>query len=333
MAIWNDMLFVPTCQYEGEAPLFGLDADNGGTLWQNNDAYEGYWDSSPVVVDSVIYICGQDGRCRGIEAITGTTVWEVVAASEYDLTATPAYYGGRLFFGNESGSYYCLDASDGSEIWSVPGTQHGSSAVADGIVFYGEYDADTSMVLARDTEDGQEIWSYPIASPYGLQSSPAVTDGIVYFAGTDWNLYAFGSELKFTYLDDLFAEVGANELIVTSYDDGVAAAADTTSFTVTQTGLIVDPMNRLSLQVSPNPFGHSTEITFSLPKSADARVTIYDLTGRLVRDFGETGMAEGEHELIWDGRDDSGEHVSTGLYLCRVRTPDATETTGICMLR
>lgn len=53
-----------------------------------------------------------------------------------------------------------------------------------------------------------------------FQGSPAITDGVVYIPAIDGNLYAFGAGLKYTYLDDLFAQVGANELIVTSFNEG-----------------------------------------------------------------------------------------------------------------
>ena len=254
MTIWNNMLFVPTFQFQDEGFLFALDASNGDIIWQNSDSYGGYWDSSPVVVDSVIYIACADGSCRAIEAMSGQTVWETPITPDDQIDATIAYHDQRLYFGDRTVSYHCLSAIDGETIWEVPGEQHNASGIADGIVFYGEYShPDGARVFALDCETGQEVWSYRTNGEY-IRSGPAITDGIVYIAGQDWNLYAFGTELKYTYLDDLFAAVGPNELIVTSYDDGVAVAADTISFTVTQTGLMVDPMNRLSLQVSPNPF-------------------------------------------------------------------------------
>ena len=188
---------------------------------------------------------GEDSRTRGINAMTGITVWEVDITPGTYLSATIAYHDGRLYFGDQVDAFHCLDASNGSTIWSVPGVEHGSSGIADGIVFYGEgsnYYDESAHVFALNCENGQVVGSYLTDSgPYGIVSSPAITDGVMYIAATDGYLYAFGTGLKYTYLDDLFAQVGANELIVTSFDEGVAVAADTINFTVTGTGINLEP--------------------------------------------------------------------------------------------
>jgi len=299
LTVCSGMVFIPA--YMGS--LYALDANTGSLVWENADSYGGYWDSSPVVVDNIIYISGDDSRTRAIDAITGVTVWEVDITPGTYISATPAYHNGRLYFGDQVDSYHCLDASDGSTIWSVPGVQHGSSGIADGIVFYGEgsnYYADSARVFALNCETGQEVWSYMTNSgPYGIVSCPAITDGVMYIAATDGNLYAFGTGLKYTYRDDLFAEVGANELIVTSFDGGVAVAADTVNFTVTGTGINLPPSSLLGLCASPNPFSSSLSISYSLPVSAEAKLSVYDLSGRLVEILEAGSMSSGEHILTW----------------------------------
>ncbi len=331
MAVWNNMVFVPTC-WDNESPLYALNANTGSIIWENMDSYEGYWDSSPVVVDSLIYIGGIDGKIRAIDAITGITVWE---AETYPggtyFTATPAYNDNRLYFG--FGNYCCLDASTGSIIWSVPGQQHGSSGIADGMVFYGEeYNPDDARVIALDCDTGEEIWSYATGSKF-IQSSPAITDGVVYIAATDWNLYAFGTGLKYTYRDDLFAEVGSNELIVTSFDEGIPVAADTISFTVTGTGISLEPTHRLGLCASPNPFHSTASISFELSEPGYTLIEVYDLSGRIIYSLNDSELTAGEHSVQWDGRRRNGEPVSAGLYFCRIQSGSITETTGLCLLR
>ena len=300
LTVWNDMVFIPT--YSGS--LHALDANTGSAIWENTESYGGYWDSSPVVVDGVIYISGWDSKTRAIDAITGSTVWEVDITPGTYISATPAYYDGRLYFGDQVDAYHCLDASNGSTIWSVPGVQHGSSGIADGMVFYGEgsnYYDETARIIALSCETGLEIWSYLTNSgPYGIVSCPAITDGVMYIAATDDSLYAFGTGLKYTYRDDLFAEVGANELIVTSFDGGVAVAADTINFTVTGTGINLESSCLLGLCANPNPFSASLSISYSLPELAEVKLSVYDLSGRLVEDLETGSMASGKHILIWD---------------------------------
>ncbi len=333
LTVWNSMVFIPT--YNG--PLYTLDASTGSIIWENTDSYQGYWDSSPVVVDGDIYISGMDSKTRAIDAMTGTTVWEVDITPGTYISATPAYHDGRLYFADQVDTYHCLNASTGSTVWSVPGVQHGSSGIADGMVFYGEgsnYYDEHARVIALNCETGQEVWSYMTSSgQFGIVSCPAITDGVVYIAATDWNLYAFGTGLKYTYLDDLFAEVGSNELIVTSFDEGVPVAADTISFTVTGTGITLEPSHQLDLCASPNPFRSSATISFELSEPGFTSIEVYDLSGRIVSTLESSKLAAGEHSVQWDGRSQNGEPVSAGLYFCRIQSGSITETTGLCLLR
>jgi outer membrane protein assembly factor BamB len=333
LTVWNGMVFVPAYQ----SSLFALDANTGAVIWENTDSYGGYWDSSPVIVDGYIYINGNDSRTRAIDATTGLTAWGIDITPGTYLSATIAFFDNRLFFGDQVDTFHCLSAASGSTIWSVPGTDHGSAGIADGKVFYGEgsnYYDESARVFALDCETGQEIWNYPTTSgPYGIVSCPAITDGVVYIAGTDWNLYAFGTGLKFTYLDDLYAQVGSNELIVTSIDGGVEVAADTISFTVSGTGLSLEPGRVFRLTVSPNPVVSTASISFELSESGFTSIEIYDLSGRKIYTSVNSELQAGTHSVQWNGMNSNGEAVSAGMYLCRIQSGVKSETTGLCLLR
>ena len=106
----------------------------------------------------------------------------------------------------------------------------------------------------------------------------------MYFGSTDGNLYAFGTGLKWTYRNDLFADVGSNELIIDSWSGGVVAASDTIQFTVTQTGIVTDPGSsyRPVLSVRPNPFASNTMVSFELDSPCWSSLRVFDISGRLV---------------------------------------------------
>jgi flagellar hook assembly protein FlgD len=63
------------------------------------------------------------------------------------------------------------------------------------------------------------------------------------------------------------------------------------------------------------------------------RLSIYDVTGRLVRRLVDRAMAAGEHRLVWDGRADSGADVVAGVYFARLEIGDFRETARIVLLR
>ncbi len=68
----------------------------------------------------------------------------------------------------------------------------------------------------------------------------------------------------------------------------------------------------------PNPFNPSTAISFSLEKAGTVELAIYDITGRKVRDLANGHMAPGRHEAVWNGCDDRGIPVASGVYFSRL---------------
>ena len=75
------------------------------------------------------------------------------------------------------------------------------------------------------------------------------------------------------------------------------------------------------LQNAPNPFNASTTISFLIPfrlAHEPTRLSIYNLTGQLVRVLQLETLQAGEHTLSWDGRDDYGREVASGVYIYRL---------------
>ena len=68
----------------------------------------------------------------------------------------------------------------------------------------------------------------------------------------------------------------------------------------------------------PNPFNDQTTLTFRLDEPAAARLVIYDTLGRIVRTLLDERRTAGEHALVWDGLDNAGVEVSSGVYFYRL---------------
>ncbi len=81
------------------------------------------------------------------------------------------------------------------------------------------------------------------------------------------------------------------------------------------------PQDGVLLQQNrPNPFSSSTQIRFYLAKPERIEMTIYDVAGRRVRKLINETLGSGWRHVQWDGYNNSGRHVSSGIYYCQLRT-------------
>jgi hypothetical protein len=68
----------------------------------------------------------------------------------------------------------------------------------------------------------------------------------------------------------------------------------------------------------PNPFNPSTTIAYSLSKEADVRLTVFDVQGKEIRTLVGEQIPTGNHSVTWDGRNELGSVVSSGVYYYRL---------------
>lgn len=94
------------------------------------------------------------------------------------------------------------------------------------------------------------------------------------------------------------------------------------------------PQYRTALLANvPNPFNPQTQIRFQLSHEGHARVTIYDVTGRRIRTLVDGQRNAGDHQVIWQGRDDGGRPVASGTYYIRLESNGGLDHRKIMMLK
>jgi hypothetical protein len=87
------------------------------------------------------------------------------------------------------------------------------------------------------------------------------------------------------------------------------------------------------LEAVPNPARGKTTIRLALQAAGRVAAAIYDVSGRRVRHLSDEILAAGPHEVPWDGRDNAGREVASGVYLARVSTPEGTHTARVVIMR
>lgn len=86
-------------------------------------------------------------------------------------------------------------------------------------------------------------------------------------------------------------------------------------------------------QNRPNPFGPETRIAFDLPQDGRAELRIYAVNGRFVRTLVEEERSAGPQSVLWDGLDDAGRPVSSGVYLYTLSAPGVEEGRKMLLVR
>jgi len=87
----------------------------------------------------------------------------------------------------------------------------------------------------------------------------------------------------------------------------------------------------------PNPFNPTTTITFDVPgelgEEKQVKLFIYDIRGRKVRTLVDSELEPGSHRIVWNGRNDRGQRVTSGVYLYTIRSGAMTYTKKMLMVK
>ncbi len=118
---------------------------------------------------------------------------------------------------------------------------------------------------------------------------------------------------------------------------GLAMYDDSDAVFVTTTGSGVDdwptPKQLALFQNSPNPFNPVTRIAFAVPRASRVVLDIYDTAGRRVRRLVDRDATPDRYEAVWDGKNDDGAPVASGIYLYRLMSDGEELARKMVLLR
>jgi len=143
--------------------------------------------SSPAVVNGVVYFGSDDGNVYALNASTGTKLWSFATGNPVD--SSPAVANGVVYIIGGI-NVYALNAGTGAKLWSFATGSLAitSPAVANSVVYVG---SDDHNVYALNASTGAKLWSFTTGD--GVRSSPAVANGVVYVGSVDKNVYALNA--------------------------------------------------------------------------------------------------------------------------------------------
>jgi hypothetical protein len=286
----------------------------GNELWSETFSVGGMGDARGVAVDAA-----------GNIFLTG---WFMGAVD---------FGGGSLASAGDQDIFVAKFDSSGNHIWS----QRYGGGVLDAA--YGIALGDSGSVLTAGTFDGTvDFRGGSLVSAGGGDIFVAKFDSSGNHLWSerfgDWN----------NQLSSLVAANGSGSVMLTGHyygtvdfgDGPLTSAGDTDIFLAgfirdSATGVGSDAPTPFSIvSVSPNPFNPSTTVHFTLPAAMPVSVDILSVTGARVRVLvDQRPVGPGDIRLIWDGRNDHGAPVASGVYLVRVKTQLGTQVARAVLLK
>ena len=231
------------------------------------------------------------------------------------------------FVNNEAGGYLLRLDSNGEVLSSRVYGENEKTTIksivelpGDRFIFGGYYNFDDverhyDFWIKEIDEDFNEIWdkTYGGFSYEVLESLSATSDGGVIFTGYT---YTWGEWLSTVYTSH------SSMFTAKLYPDETGIENDELVFN-----------NAMFLQNYPNPFNPSTTISFSLSveESKNAKLEIYNIRGQKVKTFNHSKLVEGS--VVWNGKDDFGKQVSSGIYLYKLKADDFVQTKKMLMMK
>jgi hypothetical protein len=127
----------------------------------------------------------------------------------------------------------------------------------------------------------------------------------------------------------IFEKVGASHYASIVYSSSEPPAASAVE-DFDQSGL---PIVYTLQQNFPNPFNPSTVISFSLPKTTHATLSIYNMLGQQVTTLMSQTVSAGTHSAVWDGTNEIGETVTNGIYFYRLHSDLGVQTRKMMFMK
>ena len=187
-----------------------------------------------------------------------------------------------------------------------------------------------------------------------VSSVTGVSGAIVYATDADGNVEGYGvtdgsgnytitglTQETFNVFTDAFGYTSSGSASSsTTYNSDGTATAGSASLSVTpesplavKTPSAVQPTSYSLEQNYPNPFNPTTQIAFNIAQTERVDISIFNILGQKVATVVDGEMGSGAHIVMWNGRNQNGELLPSGVYFYRLSTPNFTAVKKMLLLK
>jgi len=127
--------------------------------------------------------------------------------------------------------------------------------------------------------------------------------------------------------------------VIAKDDDGFEILSDSSNFMTFDVGNVSGfafmdlPQDFTLSQNYPNPWNPETRIKYGLPEQSDINLIIYNIMGRKIKEWNISNQNPGWHELVWNGTNNNGQSVSTGVYIYSLQAGDFIDTKKMVFMK
>jgi hypothetical protein len=271
-------------------------------------------------MDGVIYLDGTLVAQERSPSPAGGRLYELLSSRSLDVNNA----GGHVFKANLAG-----DTTD-DEIIVANGAivaQEGDSPAAIAPFLLTGFGTGSGPV--RIADDGSVLWFGDWDDPdtdrdtgLFLDDTLIVQEGVTTIGGVILDTIASGQDAF--ALSDNGQWVIFEGVLVNGIEAAFLLEVDPPTEVVTTE---LRPAARLT--ASPNPFRGRTNVSYSLDAPGEVELTVYDVTGRLVRTLASGAQGAGEHRTSWTGLDTAGRRLPAGVYFVRLRAAGSVAQTKV----
>jgi eukaryotic-like serine/threonine-protein kinase len=236
------------------------------------------------------------------------------------IASTPTIYNSTIFFGSTDSIFYAI--SDNG--LCKPKISVSEKTIAIGTIsnYYVSYDTSFYVSNYSDCDDSVAISS---TSPY-LKDALTITPTNCIIAPGD------SQKIKLQFnLSKLKATNYSTKILSQSKSNEYDLFTTLISFTMDIIDHVTRNVKEITSTVYPNPFNENTSIHYKLEKKCFVDIIIINSLGQQVKAITSGIQTAGEYKAIWNGRNDHGAELCSGLYLCTIKRDDSVETRKILL--
>ena len=151
----------------------------------------------------------------------------------------------------------------------------------------------------------------PAGQDYSLNvNSPCIDSGTDFYRWFDWTDYYYEGNYY-----------------------GISPDMGCYEYGMVETDEVVIENEKLKIENYPNPFNPETQIAFNLPEAGQVRLAVYNLKGQLVKVLADEALPAGDNCIVWNGRNENGRMVSSGVYLVRLNSCNEIVSKKIMLIK